>query len=198
MKNKKYGVTIQNCRLKNTSPNDLYSTHPESVRLFLDTFKPYPSAHYFWEPAAGTGNISRVLSEYNFQHYDSDKFDYNYPLDDINDFLEYDIIPDNNITDLITNPPFKYAKDFVYKFHELFENKKGSWGIFYLKLLFLESKKRLQLFEKFPIKYIYIHSSRQGCSPTGEWNFKNNGAVCYAWFIWEIGYTGNTCVRWIR
>lgn len=70
----------------------------------------------------------------------------------------------------------------------------------FLKLMFLETKKRKELFEKYPPKYVYVSSSRLGCSQTGEFNSDGNigSTVAYCWYIWEKGYTGDTILRWFN
>ena len=70
----------------------------------------------------------------------------------------------------------------------------------FLKLTFLETKKRKELFKKYPPKVIYISSSRLGCSQTGEFNESGNAvsAVAYCWYIWEKGYNGDTIIKWFN
>jgi hypothetical protein len=184
---------VQNTR-KNNSPLDFYATHPDSVRAFLKEFD--ISNKFCWEPACGTGNICKVLEELKIEHIASDINDY-YENHIIADFLKYDSLPFDYLNCLITNPPYKYSIEFLTQFFKLFKNKPGALGIFYLKLLFLESKRRYNLFKVFPPKYIYVHSSRQGCSPEGDFDFKNSGAVAYMWAIWEIGYYKEPVIRWI-
>jgi hypothetical protein len=186
---------IQNLR-KNKPKLDFYATHPDSIRSFLKCC-PGLSEKRFWEPAAGTGNICSILKE--FGHHDyfaSDIEDYG-ATDHLIDFLDCEIIPEENIDAVITNPPFNKSLDFVYKFLDLFKQHPGTLGIFYVKLLFLETKKRYELFKKYPPKTVYIHSSRQGCSPDGDFDFTNCGAVAYCWIVWEIGYQGDTIIKWI-
>ena len=52
--------------------------------------------------------------------------------------------------DILTNPPFKLAEQFVEKSFELINE--GNYAIFFLKVQFLESKRRKQMFEKYPLK----------------------------------------------
>ena len=64
--------------------------------------------------------------------------------------------------DIITNPPYKIAKEFVE--HALEVITEGHKVAMFLKLTFLESKKRRELFEKYPPKVIYVSSSRLQCA----------------------------------
>jgi hypothetical protein len=188
---------IQNHRKKEAeiSKHELYSTHPNSVRAFLNYRKFDPQKMYMWECANGTGNISRVLKEYGFQFFASDKYDYG-TTDHLLDFLTCQFTPDERINCVMTNPPYKYAEEFVWKFFDIYE-KVDAKLILYLKLTFLEGKKRFKLFQRYPIKKVYLHSSRQGCSPQGDFDFNNGGAVAYGWYEWDTGFTGPTTLEWL-
>ena len=54
----------------------------------------------------------------------------------VKNFLECDDIFEG---DILTNPPFKLAEQFVEKSFELIDE--GNYAIFFLKVQFLESKK---------------------------------------------------------
>ena len=88
------------------------------------------------------------------------------------------------------------AQEFVEKALELVDN--GRKVCMFLKLLFLESSRRKKLFQKYPPKAIYVSSSRINCAKNGDFKTYNSGAVAYAWYVWEKGYTGDTVVRWIN
>ena len=101
--------------------------------------------------------------------------------------------------DIITNPPYKYAKEFVEQ--ALKSVKEGHKVAMFLKLTFLESKARKKLFEKHPPKIIYVSSSRLQCAKNGDFEKYRQGvgtAVAYAWFVWVKGYQGPTQVKWIN
>ena len=68
----------------------------------------------------------------------------------------------------------------------------------FLKIQFLEGKKRKEFFKYFPPKYIYVASSRLRCAKNGEFDKYGSSAVCYAWFVWEKGFQGEPSVRWIN
>ena len=105
---------------------------------------------------------------------------------------------ETNYFDIITNPPYKYAKEFVK--HALDTSSIGTKVAMFLKLTFLESKSRKELFEKYPPKVVYVSSSRLQCARNGDFTEYSKGvgtAVAYAWFVWEKGYTGEPIIRWI-
>lgn len=98
--------------------------------------------------------------------------------------------------DIITNPPYKYATEFVYKALSLVND--GNKVAMFLKLLFLEGKARKRLFKQHPPKTIYVSSSRLLCAHNGNFERYKGSAVAYAWFVWEKGYRGVTMVKWIN
>ena len=109
------------------------------------------------------------------------------------DFLEYDHWWNG---DIVTNPPYKYAKEFVEKAINIIPNNRKV--CMFLKITFLEGKARKQFFKKYPPKVIYISSSRISCAKNGDFEKYPSSAVAYAWYIWEKGYTGDTVVKWIN
>lgn len=101
--------------------------------------------------------------------------------------------------DIITNPPYKIAKEFVE--HSLAIAETGSKVAMFLKLTFLEGKERRKMFDKYPPKVVYVASGRLQCAKNGDFETYSAGvgtAVAYAWYIWEKGYTGETTLRWFN
>ena len=64
-----------------------------------------------------------------------------------------------------------------------------------LKIQFLETKKRRELFNKYPPKYIYVFSERIECGKNGI--FTGGSAICFAWYVWEKDFKGDTIIKWI-
>lgn len=173
--------------------DDFYATPPLAVRelIKLECFNTN-----IWEPCCSMNHITDILRDNLYQVRTSDIVDrVNDGTVEIIDFLNYEEKWDG---DIITNPPFKYATEFVYKSLEIL--KPGAKLAMFLKLTFLETKKRKVLFEKYPPKVIYISSSRLGCSQTGEFDKDGNAvsAVAYCWYIWEKGYKGETTIKWFN
>lgn len=99
--------------------------------------------------------------------------------------------------DIVTNPPYKYALEFVE--HALDILADGHKAAMFLKLQFLEGKARRRLFEEHPPKTVYVSSSRLVCALNGDFEAaKGKNAVAYAWYVWVKGYTGETVVKWIN
>ena len=99
----------------------------------------------------------------------------------------------------MTNPPYKFAKEFVLKSLETVAD--GRKVYMFLKLTFLEGKSRFnELFSKYPPKNIYVFSERVMCAKNGDFETMKTGggsAVAYAWYVWEKGYQGKTTIEWI-
>jgi hypothetical protein len=170
--------------------NDYYATEPKALELLLEleTFAPN-----VWECACGEGHLSEVLMNQGYNVISSDLIDRGYGYAGV-DFLETTKPFDG---DIITNPPYKFAKEFVE--HALEIVTEGHKVVMFLKVQFLEGKARRKMFEKYPPKKIYVSSGRLVCALNGDFekSAKSN-AVSYAWFIWEKGFTGDTIVRWFN
>lgn len=73
-----------------------------------------------WECACGEGHLSKVLENRGYKVYSTDLIDRGFGDGNI-DFLKYD--GKKIHCDILTNPPYKYAKEFVKKsFLSVFHN----------------------------------------------------------------------------
>lgn len=71
----------------------------------------------------------------------------------------------------------------------------------FLKLTFLESKSRRELFDKTPFETLYVSSSRLQCAKNGDFETYKSGtgtAVAYGWYIWRKGFTGTPQIKWFN
>ena len=186
----------RNNAITDRETNDFYATDPQALELLLDKLeKDGIKLHKtIWECACGAGHLSRVLENRDYKVISSDLINRGYGECGV-DFLKID--SSNIDTDILTNPPYKFAQEFVNKALEILSP--DHYCIMILKIQFLEGKTRKKLFEKYPPKYVYVHSTRQLCVINGEFEkYKGKSpALCYAWFIWKKGYEGETIVRWI-
>lgn len=172
--------------------NDYYATEPKALELLLDLEQ---FSQRIWEPACCEGHLSEVLKKYGYFVASSDLIDRGYGTGGV-DFLQCSRTWDG---DIITNPPYKYAREFAERALELVSE--GRKVALFFKVQFLEGKARRELFEKYPPKTIYVASSRLLCAKNGEFQKMRAGggsAVAYAWFIWEKGYSGDTVVKWFN
>jgi len=165
--------------------NDYYPTPDYATLALLQKVK-FSGA--IWEPACGRGDISRVLAESGHSVISTDLVDYGYGMGG-RDFLREIYLPAPNI---ITNPPYKKAQQFVQKAVELRAEK----AAFLLKLTFLEGIARRGLFSYHPPAWIYVFSRRLQLTRNGD-PYRNRGMIAFGWFVWERGYQGSPRVDWI-
>lgn len=140
--------------------NDYYATEPKALELLLEqeTFD-----KSVWECACGEGHLSKVLKAHGHKVFSTDLIDRGYGIGGI-DFLKWE---SEFQGDIITNPPYKYALEFVEKALEVIPE--GHKVAMFLKLQFLEGKARRKFFEKSPPpKGLCLDRSFVLCN---EWRF---------------------------
>lgn len=171
--------TARNCnsRRADAEPNDYYATDPKAVELLLEKES---FSKNIWEPACGEGHIAKVLEAKGYNVFSTDLIDRGYGIGG-KDFLQENRIFQG---DIITNPPYRYAKEFVEKALEIVPP--GNKVAMFLKLTFLEGQGRRDLFRERPPQAVYVSSARLQCGKNGV--FTGQSAVAYAWFVWRRGY----------
>ena len=172
--------------------HDYYATDPKALELLLDVEQ---FSHDIWECACGEGHLSKVLERRGYNVTSTDLIDRGYGIGGV-DFLYSKTKFDG---DIITNPPYKYAKEFAE--HAIETVTEGHRVAMFLRLLFLEGKARRKLFDKYPPHKVYVASGRIHCCKNGDFSEaqrKNSSAQAYAWFIWDKPYNGETIVNWFN
>nr|DAN12992.1 MAG TPA: adenine-specific methyltransferase [Caudoviricetes sp.] len=168
---------------------DYYATEPKATEWLcrLEQFE-----GRILEPSCGEGHISEVLKAAGYEVVSRDLIDRGYG--EVADFLAIDNLAwDGNI---VTNPPYRYAQEFVEKALSIIpEGKKVAM---FLKLTFLEGKARRHLFRTIPPIRVWCSSSRLKCAMNGNFSSTDSGALAYAWFVWEKGYKGETTIKWFN
>jgi hypothetical protein len=139
-----------------------------------------------WECACGDGAISKIL-EKEHDVISTDLIYRGYGDGGI-DFLK----TDRKASNIITNPPYKYATEFAE--HALKSTDKKVALL--LKVQFLEGIKRYDFFKNSPLKKVYVFSRRIHFSRNGE-KLSNHSMMCFSWFVWEHGYEGEPIIDWI-
>lgn len=131
----------RNGALESREENDYYATDPRALELFIDKF--IDDGERFsddvWECACGEGHLSNVLHRYGYRVWSTDLVDRGYEGAEIRDFLAERHLWGG---DIITNPPYKHAKEFVLQ--ALDNIRKGNKVIFFLKCQFLEGQDRFK------------------------------------------------------
>lgn len=115
------------------------------------------------------------------------------PNTEVLDFLQ---AKENKKYDIITNPPYYMALEFVQ--HSLDISPEGTKIAMLLRLTFLEGQKRGIFFKKYPPKTVYVFSSRVICAKNGDFDKIKSSAIAYAWFIWERGVIQEPIIKWIQ
>lgn len=137
--------------------NDYYATDPYAIQVALPTFRKIGLNHKVWECACGGGHLADELKKNGYEVKASDLIDRGYG--EVKNFLE---CKESFNGDILTNPPFKLAEEFVKHSFELLEN--GNRLFLLLKIQFLESSKRKELFENYPLEYLVVNSERICCA----------------------------------
>lgn len=167
--------------------NDYYATEPLATILLL---KHEPFKGPILEPACGEGHMSEEIRKRKYKVQSSDLIDRGYG--EVCNFFDIEHFEG----DIITNPPYKIAKEFVE--HSLAIIPNGHKVAMFLKLQFMEGQARKPLFKAHPPRTVYVSSSRLLCAKNANFKDAGSSAVAYAWYIWEKGYKGDTIVKWIN
>ena len=185
-------------RKEDREENDFYATDPKALELLLDKLKEdeIELSNNIWETACGLGHLSEALSKRGYSVFNTDLINRGYENQHLaKDFFEFD---NEWSGDIITNPPYKLATQFVNHSLELVSDKR--YVIMFLKIQFLESQSRYDnLFKNNPPKYVYVFSKRVNTSRNGDFDKYNAApAMCFAWFIWQKGFKGEPTLRWLN
>lgn len=178
--------------------NDFYATPLNATKAILNEVKLYGS---ILEPAAGQGHISKVLREY-YPYSEIVSTDlvqreerFGIPVQSDIDFLTYEF--NRKFDNIITNPPFNLAQEFIERALKLSNYK----VIMFAKIQLLEGNKRRVMFDNTPLKYVYVFSKRVNPLRNGEVLDEKGkpwaSTMCFAWFVWEHGYEGEPIIRWL-
>lgn len=168
-------------------PHDFYATPPHAVRELL-AYEHFEGP--ILEPCCGAGHIIGALLESGLEVKSNDLYDYGVDCSHLDFLTEIDEWEG----DIITNPPYKMAQEFVE--HSLDIIPEGRRVAMFLKLTFLEGKKRKRLFDTGQLRRVYVSRSRLDCGLNGV--FKGTSAVAYAWFVWEKGSRGDPEIKWFN
>jgi len=170
--------------------NDYYATPP---RALAPIYKYLNYDTPIWECSCGEGSLSKQLKGLGYRVRESDLIKRSYPCE-IKDFLLFNDEPWEG--DILTNPPYRYSKEFTEKSLELLSE--GRFLLLYLRVQFLESQKRRPLFDSQPPKEILIYSKQTPqCARGGDFSKPTGNATMYCWFIWEKGFKCNPIIKWI-
>jgi hypothetical protein len=168
---------------------DYYATPSEAVTGLL---KKHKFNNLVWEPACGEGAISSILEKSEYQVRSSDIVQRG--KHELFDFLS--IENQEWQGDIITNPPFAKATEFLEKALQIIND--GAYIAFFLRIQFLEGKKRRIIFDRDPPYKVIVASKTMRCAKNGDFGNATGNASTYAWFIWAKGYNGKPSIEWFN
>lgn len=145
---------------------DLYET-PAEVTLALLREIPFHGA--VWEPACGNGKMVEVMWSFGCDVVTSDLHDYG--GNQVLDFLATDQLLAPNI---VTNPPFSLAEQFIRHAYQLRPRKMA----FLLKATFWHARRRLDLFWDCAPGIILPLTWRMDCDGRGR------PTMDFMWVVW--------------
>lgn len=184
---------------KERQNEDYYATSPIAIDKLI---KSIDLPTNIWECACGEKHLSDRLEELNYNVFSSDLIKRRNDVEELNfltatpkdiPFYSFERMA------IVTNPPYKYAKEFVLKALALLGY--NELCCMFLKLTFLEGKGRYKdLFSKYPPKKVLVFSKRVLCAKNADFEGMKQGggsAIAYAWFVWEKGFNGRPIIEWI-
>lgn len=186
--------------------HDFYAT---PTRMVGELCKHEWFSPQLWEPCVGMGHISNYFEDKGKPVLKSDIVQL---IDDVHiqdifavtgneypEWLEPYHTGQNKFTlNIITNPPYNMGTEFYDKACSLLAH--GYKLAIFVKIQFLETQKRYELFKKYPPKKVLICVNRVHCGKDGIFNNDDasGGAACYCWLIYEAGYEGPCTIDWIN
>jgi hypothetical protein len=178
---------------KEREQNDFYATDPAAINLLV---KKVELPKQILEPACGSGCLSVRLEELGHDVKSYDLVDRGFG--DVCDFFAMTESPFDGNFAIVTNPPYKFAKEFCL--HAIDIAPTGGLVCMFLKTTFAEGKGRFNdLFSIYPPIMVLQCVERVICAKNADFatRKKEGSAVAYAWWIWQKGFNGQTILDWI-
>jgi hypothetical protein len=183
----------------NRKENDFYPTPPLATYILCKYVRPPQNVV---EPCAGRGNISTELQRngHNVKSFDLNEYDNN--LVDIETGIDaLELERPKGYDGFITNPP--YHKDLPRKIAEKAVSEYPYVAMF-VRLTFLEGKKRKNLFTKYPPSDIIFLSDRinfgSGLVEPINKTHQLGGMIAYMWIVWDkrlMNFERSTKLHWV-
>jgi hypothetical protein len=172
---------------ENREKDDFYPTWPAATHALL-AVEQFDGA--IWECAAGEGDMSRVLADAGYEVVSTDLIDRGFCDARVDFLMEWQ----GRAPNIVTNPPFGLAREFVDKALSLTTGKVAM----FLRLAFLEGLARGEWLPNTPLARVYIMSrrvpmQRGRLSEAGD----GHGVIAFAWFVWEHGHEGAPTLGWL-
>ena len=168
--------------------NDFYPTPTHAVEALIER---EPFVGTTWEPACGDGAIVKVMQDRGMDCFFSDLVYRGFGNNNQIDFLKTNMKCEN----IITNPPFVLAQEFIEHAKECASHKIAM----FLKTTFLEGKRRYPMFmdKDFPLATVYQFCKRVRLDKNGINTGCKSGMIAFAWFVWDKEHSGSPIIKWI-
>ena len=156
-----------------------------------------------WECACGTGNLYKVLEERDFWVVGTDITDHGCDIIKHKGMLHKDFLQqtstfcwDYNISVILTNPPFRYATEFIK--HALDILPENGLYIAFMNITYLAGKQRyLDVYRYGRLREVYVFSKRMDVWRNGVPGQTKVGMMDFAWFVFQKGYVGECSLYWL-
>lgn len=112
---------------------DFYATDPYVINRSIEFFHKIRLNNNLWECSCGNGSLSERLKDFEYNVYSSDIINRGYG--EVADFL---ISTSTNNRDIITNPPFTLAYQFVRHAYDIMDDGQKHYS--FLKFNFLKQR----------------------------------------------------------
>jgi hypothetical protein len=179
---------------KQREQHDFYATDPVAIDLLT---KKVELPKQILEPACGSGCLSIRLEGLGHDVKSFDIVNRGFGME--RDFFSITEPPFSGDYAIVTNPPYKFALQFVL--HSLEIVPYGGLVCMFLKTTFAEGKGRYKdLFRNHPPLKVLQCVERVLCAKNGDFAAMRAGggsAVAYAWWVWQKGYKGQTTLDWV-
>lgn len=144
-----------------------------------------------WECACGDGALSKVFLDRGHTVESTDLHDRGFGLGRVDFLMERRLLAPN----IVTNPPFKLAQEFIEHALDLGAVKVAML----LRLQFLETPGRQEMFERTPFKKMWVFSKRLPMmhSEGYDGDRLKSSILAFAWFVWERGHNGPATIGWL-
>ncbi len=189
-------MTLSGARLAGHHPegrpeNDFYPTPAWATEALLEVEQ---IEGYVWEPAAGDGSMTDPLLDFGKIVKSTDIEPRRLDIDRM-DFLNDPYVDPQPVSNIITNPPYKHALEFVLKAKEIADEK----IIMLLKTRFLEGQRRQEMWRdtEFPLARLWQFSKRVSMYRNGERGKMGTGTEAFAWFVWDRNHKGPATIGWL-
>lgn len=161
--------------------HDFYPTPPAVTAALLERERFHGP---IWEPACGDGAVSQVLRSHGYSTIDSDLIARGYGQRA--NFLDVPVLLAPNI---VTNPPYKLAEQFVWHAINLGAEKTAML----LRLTWLAGSRRYHsLFSKCAPSRVLVLAKRPTLWHGGDPDARSTGGKAdYAWFVWDRAASGH-------